>query len=102
MVHNKVHIPLCQKLETGSFWKYHTKERVYVFHTAFLATSHWIAEVDAGSLNAVSSGFKGQRIPEFTTAVGKDIFKDHVEHVSPEAVFQTVKDKPYSALCTLV
>ena len=102
MVHNKIHIPLCQKLETGPFWKHHAKERVYVFHTAFLATSHRVTEVDAGSLNAVSSGFKGQRIPEFAATVSKDIFKEHVEHVSPEAVFQTVKDKPYSALCTPV
>lgn len=73
-----------------------------VFYTAFLTAPHWIAIIDARSLNSVYSGLKSFGIAELGSPVGQNGAEYRQEIICTHTTLQTVKNKPYSAFGTPV
>lgn len=73
-----------------------------LLQTAFLPAAHRVAVIDTGTLDPCKPGFQRFGITKLRAPVGKNVFKQCLKIISTKALFQPVKDKPYSTLCVTV
>ena len=62
---------------------------------SFLAASHWIAVLYAGSLNSFNAGFKSIRFAELHSPVGQYVFEQREKGMRSKPFFHTIEDQPH-------
>ena len=102
MIDDQINVPLCKKLEAGSFWQNHTEQGVCLFQTALLTTAHGITIINMRALDASDTYFQSIRIAELRASICQDIFENREKLIGSHTLFQAVKYKAHSACCTTV
>lgn len=67
-----------------------------LLQTAFLPAAHRVAVIDTGTLDSRKTGFQGLRVSKLGSPVSENVFKQCLKIISTKALFQPVKDQPYS------